>query len=196
MAVSDNIVKVLTEFGKQTVPDIRVSLKKKLYENAAKSKSRISRSESNLAPSIKFEFPEKGDKLTFVISMHEYGMALDGGRVADKVSSSSTKRTDDLIDWANAYGRAESYRIKDLATRLAKQGKSKIKNKKPLKKMPFDNAAKVVAYMVSMKLKKHGFDGNNFFKEVMKDGRLEQLETKLKEVIKTDIKIELSNTFK
>lgn len=192
MAVSDNIVKVLTEFGKDTVPALQSSLKSKLSQKASKYGTRRN-SSSDLANSIKFSFNNSTTSTTFILSMADYGDAVDGGRKAAPVSEKGQKS---LEDWAKKQGIAESLRKKDLETRLGRQSKSKRKIKKDLKKMPFDRAAKAISFLVARKLKKHGFDGNNFFKEVMKDGRLEQLETKLKEVIKTDIKIELSNTFK
>lgn len=187
--ISDKIVKILTEFGMDTVPALQRSLKEKLSQKASKYGTRNSKTNSNLSDSIKFTFPKASGSISFVISMNEYGEAVDGGRVPDKKAGTSTDRTDALIDWAKTRGVAESFRKKDLTERLSRQ--SKTKSKKKLKKMPFDNAAKSIAYLVSMKLKKKGFEGNHFFSEVIKDGRVEELSKKLKEVIKSDIRIEV-----
>ncbi len=197
MKVSDQIVKVLTEFGKDTVPALQRSLKEKLSAKSSKYGSRRSKSNSDLSDSIRFTFPAKGDNtISFVLSMNEYGEAVDSGRVPDKKAGSSNERTVSLVDWAKTAGVAENFRKKDLATRLAAQGKSKNKNKKPLKKMPFENAAKAIAFLVGRKLKKHGFDGNNFFSEIIKDGRVEELSSKLKEIIKSEIRIEVISGLK
>lgn len=187
MALSDKIVEVLTEFGMDTVPALQSSLKSKLSAKSAKYGTRRN-SSSDLANSIKFTFPKSSGSIVFVLSMNEYGLAIDGGRKAAPVSSDGQES---LQDWAKKQGVAESFRKKDLEARLGRQSKSKRKVKKSLKKMSFDRAAKTISFLVARKLKKKGFDGNGFFTEIIKDGRVEELGKKLKEVIKSEIKIEV-----
>jgi hypothetical protein len=192
MAITDEIVKVLTEFGKDTVPDLQRSLKSKLSAKSSKYGTRRN-SSSDLSNSIKFSFPKSSGSISFVLSMNEYGEAIDSGRKAHGVSSEGQES---LIDWAKKQGVAENYRKKDLETRLSKQGKSTRKNKKKLVKMPFDKAAKTIAFLVARKLKKKGFEGNGFFSEIIKDGRVEELSAKLKEIIKSEIRIEVISGLK
>jgi hypothetical protein len=191
-SISDQIVKVLTEFGKTTVPDLQSSLKSKLTAKSNKYGSRRN-SSSDLANSIKFSFPSSGGSISFVLSMNEYGEAIDSGRVAAGVDA---KGQENLIDWAKKHGIAENFRKKDLATRLANQRSGKGKSKKVLKKMPFENAAKAIAFLVGRKLKKKGFEGNGFFREIIKDGRVEELKLKLSEIIKSEIRIEVKSGLK
>jgi hypothetical protein len=59
--------------------------------------------------------------------------------------------------------------------------------------MPFDRAQKQAAFLVARKLKNKVIEPTHFFDEVIKDGRLKELETKLTELIKTDIIFEIRN---
>ena len=192
MALSDEIVKVLTEFGEKTVPDLQSSLKSRLTEKSNKYGTRRN-SSSRLANSIKFNFTNRADALVFTISMADYGKFVDGGRNPGGVSEYGQKS---IAEWSKKQGVAESYRKKDLETRLGRQSKSNRKNKKKLTKMPFDRAAKTIAFLVSRKLKKQGFEGNNFFRDIINDGRLDELNDKLREVIKNEIKIEILSELK
>lgn len=187
MTTSDKIVAILTEFGMNTVPDLQRSLKSKLMAKSSKYGTRRN-SSSDLANSIKFTFPKSSGSISFVISMNEYGEAIDSGRKASGVSSEGQNS---LMDWAKKQGVAEKLRKKDLETRLGRQSKSKRSNKKQLKKMPFERAAKSIAFLVARKLKKKGFEGNHFFSEIIRDGRVDELSAKLKEVIKSEIRIEV-----
>ena len=59
--------------------------------------------------------------------------------------------------------------------------------KKKLTKMPFERAAKIAGFLIARKLKNKALEPTNFFNEVINDGRLDELKSKLKELIKTDI---------
>lgn len=186
MALRDDIINVLTEFGMETVPDLQTNLQKKLSAKSARYGTR-GQNKSRLSASIKFSFPKKTSNISFVLSMNEYGLILDSGRSSGGVESNAK-----IEEWANRYGVTESFRKKDLQSRLEQQGKNKTKRKKKtLKKMPFERASKQIGFLVRRKLKEKGYDGNHFFSEIIKDGRVEFLKEKLSALIKKDVRIEI-----
>jgi len=190
MALNDEIENLLTDFGLKLTTDTKSSLKKKLDERAErgstykgvhyKGRKRTSRLEASvLAQPIKFT----SDSIKFTFVMNDYWDIVDGGRRPGNVSREGKSK---LENWSGLSGFAENIRISDLEAR-------KKRNKKPtsLKKMPFDKAKKQAAFLVARSLKKKTIEPTNFFSEVIKDGRIEELQNKLSELIKTDIIINI-----
>jgi hypothetical protein len=131
-----------------------------------------------------------GGKLTFALTMNDYWAVVNDGRRKAPVSKEGQEK---LKAWSGISGLAEKIRLSDLAKRKENQTKSKLKKKKSLKKMPFDRAQKQAAFLVARKLKNKVIEPTHFFDEVIKDGRLKELETKLTDLIKTDIIFEIRN---
>ena len=198
MALNDDIENLLTDFGLKLTTDTKSSLKKKLDERAAKHKlhSGVNRPKitsrleaSVLAEPIKFT----SDSIKFTFVMNDYWDIVDGGRRPGNVSKEGQVK---IAEWARTRGVAESIRLTDYDNRLDKQNEAKSKNTKrkkwvKLKKMPFDKAKKQAAFLVARSLKKKTIEPTNFFSEIIKDGRIEELQNKLSELIKTDIIINI-----
>jgi len=189
MALNDKIKNLLTDFGVSLTVDTKRSLKEKLDARASKYKGRkrTSRLEASaIAKPVKYS----QGKLTLTFEMNDYWDIVDGGRRAGNVSEEGQNK---ISEWSALSGLAEKIRLSDLEARKKKQSLSKRKNLKTLKKMPFDRAKKASGFLVARSLKKKSIEATNFFSEVINDGRIEELKEKLKEILKTELQIEISN---
>jgi hypothetical protein len=190
MSLNDKIEKLLTDFGLNLTVDTKSSLRKKLDERAErgstykgvhyKGRKRTSRLEASaLALPIKYT----SDSIKFTFQMNDYWDIVDGGRRASSVSKEGQSK---IENWSGLSGFAENIRLSDLAAR-----KKRSKNPSKVKKMPFDKAKKAAAFLVARSLKNKKLEPTNFFSEVVKDGRVEELQNKLSDLIKTDIIINI-----
>lgn len=189
MALNDEIRKVLSEFGLKLTIDTKQSLKQKLDARASKysGRKRTSRLEAS-AKALPVTY--QGGVLTLKFEMNDYWDIVDGGRKASNVSEDGQKK---IADWSALSGLAEKIRISDLEARKQRQSLSKRKGLKTLKKMPFDRAKKAAGFLVARSLKKKSLEPTHFFADVINDGRLDELKERLKELVKSEIKIEISN---
>lgn len=189
MALNDEIRKVLSEFGLNLTIDTKQSLKQKLDSRASKysGRKRTSRLEAS-AKALPVSY--QNGVLTLKFEMNDYWDIVDGGRRASNVSEDGQKK---IADWSALSGLAEKIRISDLESRKQKQSLSKRKGLKTLKKMPFDRAKKAAGFLVARSLKKKSLEPTNFFTDVISDGRLDELKERLAQLVKAEIKIEISN---
>jgi hypothetical protein len=190
MALNDDIKDLLSEFGLKLTVDTKASLRSKLDERTAKhgGRKRISRLE-NSAKALPITY--SGGVLRFTFQMNDYWDVVDGGRKASNVSEEGQEK---IAEWSGLSGLAEKIRISDLYNRMGMQRMSLSDRKlKKLKKMPFDRAKKAAGFLVARSLKKKTIEPTNFFTDVIRDGRIEELQKKLSELIKTDIIINISN---
>lgn len=198
MSLNSEIDKLLSEFGLSMVNDTRSNLQKKLdaRSDKARAKSKISggrfnKPTSRLWASLQDNVIYSNEGVKLVIRMNDYWDVVDGGRKAGNVSEDGQRK---IGEWADTRGLAENIRISDLEKRKEKQKLSKRKEKlKVLKKMPFDRAKKAAGFLVARSLKNKTIEPTNFFSEVVSDGRVKELESKLRELIKTDFKIFVTN---
>lgn len=189
MALNDEIRKALSEFGLNLTIDTKQSLKQKLDASASKygGRKRTSRLEAS-AKALPVSY--QNGVLTLKFEMNDYWDIVDGGRKASNVSEEGQKK---IADWSALSGLAEKIRISDLEARKQKQSLSKRKGLKTLKKMPFDMAKKVAGFLVARSLQKKSLEPTNFFTDVISDGRLDELKERLAQLVKAEIKIEISN---
>lgn len=196
MSVSKDIEKVLSDFGINIVTDSRTNLKKKLHERAVKTLANskypdksVKDVTSRLSASIvsKVSYNTGGIKLT--INMNDYWDIVENGRKPAPVSKEGQAS---IQKWAQTRGFAEKIRLSDLQRRKDLQSKNKTKRKKKvLKKMDFNKASKIAAFLVARSLKNKKLEPTHFFSEVIRDGRVEELKQKLSALIKTDIIINI-----
>lgn len=188
MAISNDIEQLLTDFMLNLTVDTKSNLKKKLDERAKRHNGKSV--QSRLGASIKApEATYKNGGISAKLEMNDYWEVVDKGRSANNVSSEGQ---DKIAEWSATRGVAEKIRLTDLESRKKKQGLSKRKDKlKTLKKMPFDRAKKAAGFLIARSLKKKNLEPTNFFSEVIKDGRIEQLYSALTVLLKTDINIEI-----
>lgn len=191
MALVDKIKDLLDEFGKALNDDTRSSLKKALDDRAAKhnGRKRTSRLEASIKPTISFS----NDSIKFTLNMNDYWAVVNDGRSPNNVSAEGQEK---ISAWSAVSGFAEKIRLTDLEQRKQKQSLSKRKGKlKKLQKMSFDKAKKTAGFLVARSLKKKSIEATHFFDEVIKDGRIEELESKLTELVKEDIIIEIRSSY-
>ena len=191
MALVDKIKDLLDEFGKALNDDTRSSLKKALDDRAAKHKGRKrkSRLEASVKPIVSFS----DDTIKFTLNMNDYWAVVNDGRSPNSVSAEGQKK---IAEWSAVSGFAENIRISDLEQRKKKQSLSERKGKlKKLQKMSFDKAKKTAGFLVARSLKNKSIEATNFFDEVIKDGRIEKLQSEITELVKDDIIIEIRSSY-
>lgn len=112
--------------------------------------------------------------------MQDYWKYVNFGR---KPGNVSIKGKLNIEDWVKRKGLNPSKIIDDMrAKKLGKQ---------PSKRTPFLQAKKQLAFIVSRKIKVKGYEGNEFYSDVINDGRVDQLN---KDIGK-EIKLEIVNIF-
>ncbi len=164
---------VIDEFGNKLVEDLRASLKKKdvMFQGQ----------DSKLAASIRFRTLPKADSIVFQLLMPDYAEIRDKGRKPGPVSKEGKKN---IGEWGNRKGMIGKFAKAQLEIRQKKQNEAKARNKdrkiwKRLKVMPFNKAKEAFAYVVSRSIAKKGYKGNNFFTDVINDGRVDELKKDL-----------------
>jgi hypothetical protein len=191
MALVDKIKKLLDEFGVKLDNDTRSSLKKALDERASKYKGRkrTSRLEASIDPDVSFT----SDSIKFTLNMNDYWAVVNDGRSPNNVSEDGQEK---LVAWSAVSGFAEKIRISDLEQRKQRQSLSKRKGKlKKLQKMPFERAKKAAGFLVARSLKNKSIEPTHFFDNVIDDGRVQELQDRLTELIKTDIIVEIRSSY-
>lgn len=194
MAIADEIIKLLDEFGDKTKNDLIASID---------SKTTV---KTRLGASIKFEYMNLSGGLRFVLKLNDYYEIVDKGRNGvggtnrnpnSKIDWGSSGKVskegqESIMKWAQTRGIVEKLRVKDLQTRLAKQANNKTKRpKKALKKKDFQKFSKGVAYVIARNIERRGYEGNNWFTDIVEDGRIEELQNKLTELIGDNFEIEI-----
>jgi hypothetical protein len=182
MALVDKIEDLLTEFGKQLVIDTQKSLK---------SKQRDSSLNSRLSTSIKPQTTYESGKIVFKLTMNDYWDAVNSGRDPTSKGGDGALRRN-LIRWIKT--RKLKVEISKRKEEKAKTLKNK-KVKKSYKKQTYDQAVENLAFVIARKIHKDGYEGNNFFDEVINDGRIEKLQSEITELVKDDIIIEIRSSY-
>lgn len=197
MSLTADISKLLSDYDVKLVVDTRTSLQKALDERSdkARSKSKLKggvykKPKSRLWASIASDVEYYANGIKLSLSMNDYWDIVNNGR---KAGSVSREGQDKIAEWSDTRGLAENIRRSDLNARKKKQSLSERKNLKKLKKMPFDKAKKAAGFLVARALKNKKLEATNFFTDVINDGRIIELETKLSNLIKTDFKIFVTN---
>lgn len=182
MALVDKIEDLLTEFGKQLVIDTQKSLK---------SKQRDSSLNSRLSTSIKPQTTYESGKIVFKLTMNDYWDAVNSGRDPTSKGGDGALRRN-LIRWIKT--RKLKVEISKRKEEKAKTLKNK-KVKKSYKKQTYETAVENLAFVIARKIHKDGYEGNNFFDEVINDGRIEKLQSEITELVKDDIIIEIRSSY-
>lgn len=180
MGLSDEIIDILGDWGKQFEDDLRANLLSK-ENNPTKSR---------LSASIKYKATVlKGDTFIIQIGINDYYKFVDEGRKPGNVSKQGQ---DKIGEWAARRGYIGKFQQNNLKQRLERQAKNKTnRKKKVLKALKFDKAKKQFKYLVSRKIKMKGYKGNQFYSEIVNDGRVEALEKILSDTIKREVKLEI-----
>ena len=186
MAIDKKIDEILVEFGMKLEQDLQDSLASKMGSGY----------NARLSSKIKsLPIRHVGDLTEYILQMPLYGKALDGGRLPTKEKTDGTMRGK-VADWIKRRALVGKYINDNLQQRLDKQAKNKTNRpKKPLKKLAFEKAVKQLSFLIARKIHKKGYKGNQFFSEVINDGRLEKLERDLMEAAQNEVLIEITKKF-
>ena len=180
MALSKNISDLLEQFGKTTVIDLDKSLMSKVSKGGGYN--------PRLRKDIRYEFSNTTTSIRMAVVMPEYGFAVDGGRKPSENGGAPGELKKNLESWIKRKG----IKPKLSERRVAKSKTLKSKTvRKSYKQITYDKAVKTLAFVFARKIHMDGYKGNNFIKDVIKDGRIEELQQKLSELIKTDIIINI-----
>ena len=183
MAIDKKIDEILVEFGMKLEQDLQDSLASKM---GGSYNARLSGKIKSLP------IRHVGDLTEYILQMPLYGKALDGGRGKTKEKTDGTMRSK-IEDWVKRRALVGKYITDNLQQRLDKQAKNKTNRpKKPLKKLAFEKAVKQLSFLIARKINKKGYKGNQFFSEVINDGRLEKLEKDLIEATQNEVLIEIT----
>jgi len=183
MAIDNGIRDLLNEFGLKLTNDLRKSLKDKQRDRAL-----ISNLDRSVKPSTKFE----SGNLYFKLEMNDYWDAVNSGRSPTENSGDGSVRKN-LIRWI---------KTRKLKVEISKRKETKAKSlnskkvKKAYKQQTRDEAIEQMAYAIANKIHKEGYEGNHFFDEVIKDGRIDKLKEDIAKLINTEVTIDIQQAVK
>jgi hypothetical protein len=183
MAIDNGIKDLLNEFGLNLVNDLRKSLKSKQRDKAL-----ISNLDRSINPSTKFS----NGSLFFTLEMNDYWDAVNSGRGPTTKSGDGSLRKN-LIRWI------KTRKLKIEVSKRKQAKASTLKNKKvkkTYKKQTFDEAVEAASYAIAKKIHKEGYEGNHFYDEVIKDGRIDKLKEDIAKLINTEIIVDIQQTTK
>jgi len=200
MAIDKELIAVLGEFGKNITIDLKKSLREKSYEHALRAISKSKKKggsakkvQSRLEASIlanPVKYVDGG--LLFTLQMNDYWDAVNSGRRPTSGGGDGALKRN-LIRWVKT--RKLKVEISKRKASKAKSLKDK-KEKKAYKQETFDQAVERVAYVIARKIHKDGYEGNHFYDEVIKDGRIDKLKEDIGKLINTEVIIDIQQAVK
>ena len=205
MAIDKEIIALLGEFGKNITIDLKKNLRVRSYEHAVKAISK-SKKKGNSATQVQSRLeasilanPVKyvDGGLLFTLSMNDYWDAVNSGRGSTKNGGDGSVKKN-LVRWIKTRGlkvEISERKTKKIET-LKSKGKLGKKVKKVYKQQSYDQAVEQMAYAIAQKIHKDGYEGNHFFDEIIKDGRVEELKENIAKLINTEIIIDIQQTTK
>lgn len=170
MGLNEQIQKELDRFGDDFVTDLRENL---LSKEKSKTKSKLSASIKSLGSTF------KDDSFTLKIQINDYYKFVDEGRGKGGVSKEGQEK---IGEW----GAARVYIGKFQKEQVVK-GERQVRKKK----LTFEKAKKQFIFLVSRKIRMKGYEGNNFYSEIVEDGRFDKLSKQLSDIIGKEIVIEV-----
>ena len=167
------VLELIDEFSEKLVRDLRKNLEEKDRSNN-KSANRLA---ASITPKVKL-LP---GGVVCQIEMNDYWYWVNYGRDAAPVAESAK-----IKEWARRKG--IDPRAKINSWRETYRNKT-VKNKRvdQLKPVSYKSALEQFEYIVKRKIKNKGFEGNDFFSEVVDDGRLDILNEQIAKELDIDI---------
>jgi hypothetical protein len=181
--LNKQIQKELDRFGTEFVTDLRDNLLSKERSNT----------KSKLSNSIKTLGTFKDGTFTLKISLNDYYTFVDEGRNGEKVQNRKTRDgsgkygvskegQEKIGEWGAARGYIGKFQKEQVV-----KGQRQVRKKK----LSFEKAKKQFIFLVSRKIRMKGYKGNNFYSEVVEDGRFDTLSKQLSDIIGKTIVIEV-----
>jgi len=180
-AIFSGIENALNEFGVKLKDDLQKSLRSKGVTFGGQ--------DSKLSEAIRVNLNPNPNGITFQLLMPEYGFAVDGGRGSSK-SSNGGKVKSNVLDWVKRKGIVGKFAKENLQARLKQQAKAK-NPRKTLKQLPFEKAAKQLSFLISRKIHRKGYKGNNFYSEVIDKLDINTLNKELSKVMKEQVLVQI-----
>lgn len=168
--------RILENFGVKLKKDTQASLKKKQRAKAMRYGSSFNEN-SNLSNSVRWVVKESDSSVTLELIMADYWEYVDAGRLPTKQGGTGKVKSN-IEAWIKRKG----------------LNPNKILEKYGTKKQTYQKAASQLAYLIARKIHRKGFEGNQFFSDVINDGRIELLKAELTQELKKDIIINVSNS--
>ena len=170
----------LTEYLDAWASQLSIDLQKSLA-----SKTRSKNKNTRLGASIEPFHKQGYDNYTVGIKINDYYVFVDGGRKPGNVAQSVNIR-----DWAKRKGIDPRKKIEEAREAYRKKNVKKPRVK-TLKKMSYDAAMRSFEYVVKRKLTSKGYDGNEFYSEVVTQAKLDALQKTVSELFQKQVNIEL-----
>ena len=170
MDLNKQIQKELDRFGTEFVTDLRTNL---LSKERSNTKSKLSASIKSLGSTF------KDDSFTLKIQINDYYKFVDEGRGKGGVSKEGQEK---IGEWGAARGYIGKFQKEQVV-----KGERQVRKKK----LTFEKAKKQFIFLVSRKIKMKGYEGNNFYSEIVEDGRFDKLSKQLSDIIGKEIVIEI-----
>jgi len=180
-AIFSGIENALNEFGVKLKDDLQKSLRSKGVTFGGQ--------DSKLSEAIRVNLNPNPNGITFQLLMPEYGFVVDKGRGSSK-SSNGGKVKSNVLDWVKRKGIVGKFAKENLQARLKQQAKAK-NPRKTLKQLPFEKAAKQLSFLISRKIHRKGYKGNNFYSEVIDKLDINTLNKKLSKVMKEQVLVQI-----
>jgi hypothetical protein len=181
--IEDKIIAILDDFGTELVTDLIQSLRNKKVTGSGGQ-------DSNLAGSIRFRLLEEKGTIGIEVLMNDYWEAVEEGRSPGKQPPVSK-----IVAWLKWKGIVPKF-----SDRVKAKAKT-LKNKtvrKGFKERAIDKKLQSLAFAIAKTIgkkgtiKRFGYQGSDFVKSVLNDGRLGQLEQAVLEQTGLVIEVQLA----
>jgi hypothetical protein len=182
---------IVDSFLLKLVKDTRENLVKKERIKAAKY-GNAHNGNSRLFGSIKAYRVVKGNNTAFQLRMNNYWEFVDEGRGEGDVSETGQSSINSWIK-RNALNPVKI--IEEMREKEREKKQNRRKDYK-YKKISFQKAAEQLTYLISRKIKNKGYEGNNFYSEILNDGRLEKVKKDYKDATKQDLINEIQQSIR
>ena len=154
------IIDVLTVWGEKLVEDLKKNINEVVtYESGQ---------ESDLAGSVNYKVLNDKGSITFQLSMNDYYKFVDKGRKKG-VRGVPTEKIGKK--WQNSHNINPSKIIQEITIKYNE--KKGLKRK--VKKLPFDKAAKSLAFLIQRAIKKNGIKPRPFMEKTISEQRINEL---------------------
>jgi len=193
--IFSGIEDALNRFGTTLVTDLQGSLRNKGVTFGG--------NDSKLSNLIRFDIKQTNEGITFQLLMPEYGFAVDGGRGPSEKGSKPGVLKDNITEWVKRKGIVGKFMANKPKINLAKQKEQRKKyaeklakgyKPKPRKSIPgtkFEKAAKQLAFLISRKIHRKGYKGNNFYSEVIDKLDLTKLNKEISQMMNKEILLQI-----
>ncbi len=191
-AIFSGIENALNEFGVKLKDDLQKSLRSKGVTFGGQ--------DSKLSEAIRVNLNPNPNGITFQLLMPKYGFAVDSGRKAAAVSREGQEK---ITEWVKRKGIVGKFMTKKPVINVAKQKEYrkayaeklargyKPKPRKRVSGTPFEKAAKQLSFLISRKIHRKGYKGNNFYSEVIDKLDINTLNKELSKVMKEQVLVQI-----